>query len=298
MRPIWGKISALIIPLSLFVYSTESAVKNQIEVTIRHFPNVLDIKNIPKQPEDWSAFCFSDLGAWFGFALPSENAHDFFGAFPGPFLMTHGRWLSKCLAKLELYDLASGQKLDLSKNSESSILYYPGLLSQQFLMDGLSIQLALCFISSRSALIKAAIDNKTSNPIQLCASWTGDVFLKEAALYPSDDGISISFEGKKLRGSLRLPPGVTSNKSVSKNKKSYKIRIGQPFEIPAGTSTSIYLIYSLFEAPEDEQEEEAKIVRVFKHPSQYFSESERRWNGYLRNVLTVDTPWANDESPS
>lgn len=296
MRQIWGKISALIIPLSLFVCSTESAVKNHIEATVRQFPNVLNIKNIPKQPENWSAFCFSDLGAWYGFALPSENDHDFYGAFPGPFLMTHGRWLSKCLAKLELYDLASRQELDLSKNSESSILFYPGLLSQQFLTDGLSIQLALCFISSRSVLIKATINNKTPNSIQLRASWTGNVFLKKAILYPSDNGISISFEGKKLRGSLRLPPGVTSHKTVSKNKKSYKIAIGQPFEIPAGTSTSIYLIHSLFEAPEDQQEEEAKIVRVFKHPDQYFSDSERRWNGYLRNVLTVDTPWANDES--
>ena len=61
--------------------------------TIENFPDVLNVKNIPDKAEDWSAFCFSDLGAWQGYALPPDTMPQYWGGFSGPFLMTQGRWL-------------------------------------------------------------------------------------------------------------------------------------------------------------------------------------------------------------
>ena len=68
------------------------------------FPDVLDVLNTPVKPVDWNSFCFSDKGAWFGFALPDTSNKKIEASFAGPFLMTNGRWLSKSIATLKFYN--------------------------------------------------------------------------------------------------------------------------------------------------------------------------------------------------
>ena len=114
--------------------STPTETASKIASLSKKFPDILNYKGIPDSATDRSVFMFSDLGAWNGYALPDDQATDYYGSFVGPFTMMqdNGVWMSNCLAKLSI---ASGEKLkpisfDNAKLIENSS--YPNQLKQVF----------------------------------------------------------------------------------------------------------------------------------------------------------------------
>ena len=146
------------------------------------FPNVLDYKGIPDSATDRSVFMFSDLGAWHGYALPDDNAKDYYGSFIGPFNMMqdNGVWMSDCLAKLSI---ASGEKLKSISFENAQLIEnssYPNQLKQVFELQGLKLQVQseLIFVSNRTALNKVIIENKSNVSQQIQIGWSGKSFLE------------------------------------------------------------------------------------------------------------------------
>lgn len=82
--------------------------------------DILSLQGVPGKPNELSVSCFSDLGAWHGYALPDSAQSSLYGGFSGPFLIVKNKWLSRCLAKLTLYDMENKRAIDLSdcENSE------------------------------------------------------------------------------------------------------------------------------------------------------------------------------------
>ena len=144
---------------------------------------------------------FLDLGAWHGFALPGLTDTSFYGGFAGPFLMTHGRWLSKSLVQLKLFDVGKDRSIGLSKSLNPEINYYPGRLSQKLNVDGLQIELEVCFVSNRSVLVRAALLNSSDQHLKLRVSWQGNIFLEQAALKSNASGVQIILD-KRTSGTL------------------------------------------------------------------------------------------------
>jgi putative isomerase len=113
---------------------------------ILKYRNVLNIRNIPADSKDLTSFAFFDLGSWFGFALPDEEQKEFFGSFPGPYVVSDGVWLSKSFIKFNMKDANSGKEFDFSEAKLAEISYYPGILTQKFILDNIYIELYLIFI--------------------------------------------------------------------------------------------------------------------------------------------------------
>lgn len=59
-----------------------------------NFVNLINIKNIPASENEKGLFVFSDLGAWFGFALPENESNNFAGSFIGPLKMNGKGWIA------------------------------------------------------------------------------------------------------------------------------------------------------------------------------------------------------------
>ena len=72
------------------------------------YADVLDLKKLPEEISDHKASSFSDLGAWFSYAINPEPI----GGFTGPYIMSidNGVWFSKALSNLTIS--IDGQELD------------------------------------------------------------------------------------------------------------------------------------------------------------------------------------------
>ncbi len=281
--------------LFLVSLSCCSSKKTGDGVTIFDFPDVLDIKNVPSHPRDWSSFFFSDLGAWYGFALPDTSHRSFYGSFIGPFLITHGRWMSESLLRLSLYDVEHQREIDFSRSIHHEIHYYPGRLVEKLETEKVSLQLDLCFISNRSALIRAVISNISNDLIKFRPGWKGSLFLPQTFIVRGNHGVVVNFSQSKMSFAVRLSSDVPINCSIEGNNKKYRISVDTTYTLLPERSLSIYLIQSLFFDQGEKSREEKIINKTFQNPEEELIKNTGRWNGYLREVLLADGVWSKQK---
>lgn len=265
-------------------------------LNVRAFPDVLDIKGVPEKPGDLLKYCFSDLGAWHGFALPDISDSSLFGGFIGPFLMEQNRWLSQCLAKLIIYDAVNNRKIDLSRCHNPQLNYFPGLLIQLLQVDSMSVKLELCFVSSRSVLMRAVISNLTSKQKQLRLGWQGDVFQDKAFFELSPGVIAVKCKESEACINLVLPPDIEVKTTISNDKKSYCMEGKSSISLASGQSCKTHLIQTVCFNGKEQKVEEQLIEKVFSAPDKIFKETEKRWNRYLKEILLMEDDWRGEKA--
>jgi len=126
---------------------------------------------VPKSLDDRSVAAFSDLGAWFGFALPNEERPDLAGAFVGPLLFDEGVWASEALLRPVV--TLDGEKVDLAA-AKASYNAPPGRLLQMFDADGVRLSFNLHYEYESRAVIHVQVRNSSSASRSLRIEWTVD----------------------------------------------------------------------------------------------------------------------------
>jgi len=262
--------------------------------TYEDFPDVLDIKNVPHQENDWSAFCFSDRGAWFGFALPDVQDSTYAGSFPGPFLMTHGRWPSPGFVQFTVKEAGAEEEMDFSSATASSIHYYPGRLVQRYTLEDLRIHLDLIFVSSRSVLIRAELTNRAPEAKACIVGWKGTTFFEKARLAGARDGVAVRFEDEKTSAHLMIPDAGSMRITVNDQKSGYQMTSQETIRLEPGGRSNAVIAFSLCFDAADWKRESAKVSEVLRNPDPFFEENRVLWNGYLRDVLRSETRWVKE----
>ena len=96
--------------LFMFMIIVATTLKNNMQAEKYQKSNLISLGthysslDNPKDASDSAQNIFTDLGAWFGFALPdNDESNDVFG-FIGPYLMhyKYGAWLSQSIVNLDL----------------------------------------------------------------------------------------------------------------------------------------------------------------------------------------------------
>lgn len=260
------------------------------------FPDVLNMKNIPEQAEDWSAFCFSDMGAWFGFALPGESDSDYFGGFSGPFLMTHGRWLSPSLIRLVLIDTIEDESIDLSQSLDVKLTAYPGRLCQEYDIGGTGITLELIHLTNRTAVIRVHIINHESFTKIYRIGWRGSLFFDETFIRAIRNGIRIVFDDNPVSARIVVNDLDGTGVNVSDDSLSYEILKNREISIGPNQSIEDAIYFSLCKDDAEWAGEESRVSETLKNPEKAFRENTARWDGYLEDVLAVGSQWAKDHA--
>ncbi|MEM7104319.1 MAG: trehalase family glycosidase [Bacteroidota bacterium] len=239
------------------------------------FPNVLDLNGIPKTPTDRSVHIFSDLGAWFGYAL-----QDSIGGFTGPWLMTqdNGIWLSKNLMTLELKDQdANGGPQNVETFS------YPGYLNQQYTVDGYSLDWKLIFITSRTAVLMVTITNHSRETRELEGEWKGKAFLEGVSFEKGPLDIIMRVNDKPTIGLLGFDYRQVGEMEVRKSEFAVKLK-----KRNIGPKNSVtYVAYQSFVFNEVEVDEARVSIaaKMSNTPQKVFEENRERWNSYLDNTF-------------
>nr|WP_121269569.1 trehalase family glycosidase [Pedobacter schmidteae] len=238
------------------------------------FPDVLRLGHHVHDPSLIEANVFSDMGAWHAYTLPVVPED--FGTFIGPMVMDmSGSWLANTMAKLTIK--VDGKSVMLNQ-AKAEIHYYPGLLSQELLVDGLKISLQLIFTSNREAMIGTRIRNLSSISKKLQLEWSGLTLLKESELKKQGNGVSLNFKGWH-RFQLAFPPTAPLTFEFGKNSYSAKhegitLAPGKSFFIARNER------YDL---------EQAKLIGGFKDADfqTLLSANKRRWNDYLNGYFNA-----------
>lgn len=276
--------------ISFSCQSTTDKEKSNLssEPQMADFPNVLNLKGIPDSATDRSVFAFSDMGAWFGFALPDVSKKDLLGSFPGPFLMTqdNGVWIGPVLSKLEIVDMEKGQLIDLAGAEVEGINSYPGKLKQVFRtkVPDLLITADLIFASSRTSLTRVNIENKgNSADLKLQVRWSGTSFSEGVSFLRNEAGIQIGFSKNEHLGLISTDLGT--NVEVAVQNGTYEIRTPEKL-LAANDSWEIALAHSFCFSTEELTKEKFQLKEILTNPKLQFSKNEERWNHLLSKTLS------------
>jgi len=268
----------------------------QSKYQVTDFPGVLDVKNIPAEANDWSAFCLADLGAWYGLALPSEMDTAYWGGFSGPFLMTHGQWISPSLFQLILHKNGKSEVFDFGQSEKVTIQYFPGRLTQSYLVEGLEINMTLAFVSNQSALVQVNIKNVSVDTTQISLGWKGSVFMEGTAIQSAEQGILVTIPETEIVGRINLPEDVNTSITVAGDQKTYSIKIDNPVTIAPQKTYQTNLIYTYSDSKEELDQQKEIVIHTLSNSNIAMQKNAERWNGYLNSILNVKSKWSSDPS--
>lgn len=288
-KTIYIHLSCLFLLTLLFssCYTTSKITPVQEKLSTKYFSNVLNYQGVPDSALDRSIYAYSDLGAWHGYALPTNKDQQLLGSFIGPYLLTqdNGIWLSDCLAKLKIIDQDNNQAIDLSNALVIKNNSYPNQLTQvlQIKNPALLIQTQLIFLSNRTAFIKVAIQNKDQDKsLNLAVSWSGKSFLETVRFSKEEHGVQISFGKNENIGWISTPD--TNDLTIGIEEKDYSIHLDnkvlQPNEI-----LETYLSQTFCFSEQEKQKERIQIAEAFHKPAALFTKNKTIWNNDLAAIL-------------
>lgn len=225
-------------------------------------------------PEKIETNVFSDLGAWHAYTLPSSAKDN--GAFIGPLLMDlKGEWLGNTISRLQLKE--NGKEIELSKAKASST-YYPGLLTQELLINDLKVTLQLIFVSNRSAMINTRVYNLGKKKRKFQLSWTGSSLLSSAQFQKTANGVWIGFKDNDHRFIQQFHSSHTMDIQLSGNgyqAKLEEVLIQPKAHFTIGQTQSYFL---------EEKEQEKPVLFNF---NKELRANQRRWDQYLNDYFNA-----------
>ncbi len=312
-----GLLMAACITTSTFGGAYASAASSGYK--IEDFANVLDVTaRLDNEPYGYYSTSrynvFADMGAWHGYHLHALDALDLYGGFAGPHIVAQdiGMNLSDCISRLQL-STADGTKIDLT-GARPYMAYYPGRLMQYYeVRDKYKVTLELIFVSGRTNLVRAQIENYQDEPLVLGVGWNGRIFAENkmgSKTYPTntslgaiENGVQVSFAGDtkawtttpEMKYTIRHSEPVST--VVAENKLSYVSKAEKPVTITKGKPYVTYTAES-FTFTKEEADKEAKAVQtLLANPEKAFSDNRTRWEGYLDKTFdkadNVTKPYKN-----
>lgn len=259
-RIIWA------IALTVIVQTNTKAQPVQRKI----FADVLDLKTAVTRTKEIETNVFSDKGAWHAYALPKNNED--YGSFIGPLVMDlDGQWLANTISKIKIEE--NGATLDLSK-AIAAQHYYPGLLEQSFIINGIEIKQQLIFVSGREAVIRTAVYNHSKKSKELSVSFNGEI-MAEAALLAAGNKITVQLKGKENFFSLKYQHPVkivADGNKYSASAGTQKIAAGGVMNF---TQTQAYYF---------NRNEGANTVK--RNFDAELKQNEIRWNNYFKQYFT------------
>jgi len=247
------------------------------------FPNTLDLKKIPTRWEDRTCYCFSDMGAWHGFALPPSTATQYYGGFIGPYEMVWNGWMGESYVQVILTDADAGQEIRLSSLQPDEITFYPGLLKQKFTTQGITLELEMWYVSGRSSVVRAKVTNTSNATKKIKVEWKGKFFTVSQYTYEAlSDGVRHFIDDFWFR----VQVGDNNFKSATGDQHNYRTATDKVYSIEAGKSISSFVAISLlFKESEFDTEKNFITTQVFSNIDKSYNDNIARWNEYLIRLL-------------
>lgn len=274
----------LLIALGLSLASCTSDTKETIEDYQTKFKNVLNIKKIPADKHDLSAFGFSDMGAWHAYSLPSQDSISYHGAFIGPLLMKmRGRWISP---KGSLLRISIDDELENYIPDSTELIYYPGKLTQNLRTNHFKITRSLIFVDNRTALIHSSITNTSEKNLSFNWMLQTDYFSRQQSILRRNNQVKLLLEDRSFVCYTFVDDKFTEVVDTS----SLQIKMNTLVSIKPGETVELAHLESYFFNQKELVEKQSLLTAYLSDTKKAFTENTSRWSGYLKNILDSENP--------
>lgn len=224
------------------------------------YDGLLDISLTPQEYKMRRVGCFTDAGSWMGFTLPERDK--WINGFCGPFSIDNRIWFAQSAVEVSL------NGIDVM--TPDSISYFPGEIYMSSVSEDRQVCQRLVFVNSSTALINI----KNNGEEALCFSgkgWNKDVKItvegnSVIAKHPEGEIVIVTFR-----------PDI----KVSQEKNNYTA-------ITKKGCNETYVAVSFFTTEKEITANMQSLIEIVNNPSQSLKNNEKRWNGYLSDVLRDD----------
>jgi len=270
-----------------------------VDFNTTDYADVLDIQNSPSHVNDFSAFFFSDQGAWFGFALPDSNANVEASGFVGPFLLSQGTWVGPAFSAIELTEtLPEGTTQNLLIDAQRTSTYLPGRLQISLLSEKISLEQSLWFENHQIAIIHSSITNVSKNPIKISLKWKGDTWLDDVSMVKTKSTILAHLKNSGDMLGIHIPKTTSARIHLEEDDKGYEIAYADEIILNPGEQREFPIVMSFTEG--SRVVVQGKIMKkaqsLMLDSSTSRQANELRWNGYLNSILNSESPLLKDEA--
>ena len=261
------------------------------------YADVLDLHGVPAAAEPATVSeinVFADRGAWHAYALPKVGDTAAYGGFSGPLYIAqeYPWWLSKTFSKIRLSE--NGRVIDLAAAGKPVLTALPGLLRQTYDLNGLRLTLELRFASSRTALVRAYIDDTGGRARTLEVGWTGELLrpktdpMKSApSLQATGRGVAVGFA--KVRetwdyltdGTERFEITHAGPVRTTINGDAYETSSTRPVTVPAHGRTALTWTETYTFTEAERRAEAPVIAGLLRSPARAIEAGDARWRGYV-----------------
>lgn len=269
--------------------------------------DLLDLRGFPasaKPPENNPLNAFADLGAWHAYGLPDPAAarkHLGTGSgFSGPlYLAEEYPWyLSRAFTRFGLTDEPTGKRVDLNGGSAPQAHSAPGRLTQHCTVSGLDITLTLRYVSNRTALVTAEVDNRGDTARTVRADWSGALLRHTEEPVRSAPHLSATRTGV----AVRFARVRDYEQYLTTDQARFEVRHADPVHTTVHADhyrttarrarrlgpgeRAVFAWVESYTFTTAERHADAEAVRsALRHPARAADRSESRWGGYLTEAL-------------
>ena len=285
--------------------SSETKQKPQLAAK---FENILDRTGTPLHLAEVGAgnhMAYTPLhddGAWHGHLLPDLKAYP---ENKGGFGVTaiaeeYNTSVAEYFDKLSI--LKNGQSVDFKAAAYS----IPGALIQTMTADGITVEMKLQFVSSRSSIVETIISNDTGANLELV--WNGKLvdgyYAKDGVANPetvieklpnltrdmtADKNGNIGLLFGKERASSMVRTSGSSAFNIQRNIATTTHINGLEYQSVANIGSepkhTLYTVFSHTLTADEWQQEQTVVSDILKHPLRYINATTARWEQYLKNGL-------------
>ncbi len=252
----------------LFALSGELSLANESQATA--YPDILDIVHTPVDNKGGTGW-FTDHGAWMGFTLPEEDK--FVHGFCGPYDLDNKFWISPALVQV-----GYGQP---SVFAPLKRVYYPGQLLLESYDGKTTITQKLRFVDKNNGVLTCS----STQPLPW--QFSGNA---------SSPGIKSEQRGHQIIFSL--PHGECAALSFGNDDTpalqgdgSYVTKRASGKESKDNT-----VVISFFNNKEEMEQGLPRAAAIQANPSPELAREEKRWNGYIKNILRSGLPESYDRA--
>lgn len=188
-----------------------------------------------------------------------------------------GKWLSPAISLLHVAE--NGNELPLA-NAKVEFNYLPGLLTQQYSLSDLTIELRLIFQSDRKALIQTKIRNSGKQKRVLEIWWNGNVLLNNTLI--KAEGNRLLIEQKDHLFAIKFDNQyikiITNKKGYSTSKTKVTIPVNSEYSMVQ--QQAFYPDKNLYKPDTDHFQFDQLLVK-----------NKQRWNVYLTSYFKTNSQW-------
>lgn len=252
------------------------------------FCNLIDVKNVPTQPRNRyvDLNLMADCGAWSGYALPENQSNQYAGAFIGPMTMNGYGWMAATLAQPIVQ--VNGKPYDLVRNVQTT-RYLPGRLVQEFADEQLHLVTELCFATQRTAVVRTALENTSTQPLTLTLQWQGGTFAGTAQ-WRTEGKVATAM---RLRDSAQVATHfLTAEEIELRGKDSLRVTEKKELTLQPGQRYQAHYTQSVVLKQEDLAGEVAQTAAM--SVDQCFDDNTQRWNSWLKNLLSGNSKYLKE----